>query len=84
MAINLDFGSLEGDFGGSLEDSTDDIEDSVCNICSEKYSDPRIISCLHVYCGPCIDNLSTQNHGVLQCPDCLQETKVSIINKITW
>ncbi|XP_023221259.1 B-box type zinc finger protein ncl-1 [Centruroides vittatus] len=61
----------------------------VCNLCSHQYEQPRILSCLHVYCESCLEKLlqgTTDEKledelisvtGALICPDCGQETKIS-------
>lgn len=60
--------------------------DSLCNICEQKYCQPRILSCLHVFCEQCLNKLLLDKpdeengdspSGVIICPDCQQDTKVS-------
>ena len=38
---------------GGLE--SDINEDQLCRICEEKYKQPRVLSCLHVFCTPCLE-----------------------------
>ena len=38
---------------GGLESNIN--EDQLCRICDEKYKQPRILSCLHVFCTPCLE-----------------------------
>ncbi|XP_075234706.1 E3 ubiquitin-protein ligase meiotic P26 [Lycorma delicatula] len=58
-------------------------EDQICNICSNKLSSPRILSCLHIFCEACLNKLligeagdTANREGVINCPDCRQQTKV--------
>ena len=43
----------EGGLEGGLESNIN--EDQLCRICDEKYKQPRILSCLHVFCTPCLE-----------------------------
>lgn len=56
-----------------------------CNICTEKITSPRILSCLHVFCEACIDDLSKKqmdtNFGtgisvIITCTMCQQKTSL--------
>ncbi|XP_021926795.1 B-box type zinc finger protein ncl-1-like isoform X2 [Zootermopsis nevadensis] len=80
---------LFGDgFGGSSpgpleESSPSENQDKICNICSEKYSSPRVLSCLHVFCESCLEKMlmdgtgeSGKRDNIIKCPNCKQETKV--------
>ncbi|XP_011407495.2 PREDICTED: E3 ubiquitin-protein ligase TRIM71-like [Amphimedon queenslandica] len=40
-----------------------------CSVCLNKYKDPRILPCHHVFCKTCIDGLKVQENG-LKCPTC--------------
>ncbi|XP_046395805.1 B-box type zinc finger protein ncl-1-like [Ischnura elegans] len=66
-----------------LEESSPAEQEYVCNLCSNKYTEPRVLSCLHVYCEACLEKLVVNEAGdsggrntVIKCPDCKQETKV--------
>ena len=50
-------------------------EQLTCAICLERYTDPRSLSCHHVYCTDCISRLETQQH-VVRCPTCRQPTRL--------
>ena len=41
-----------------------------CNICSNPFSDPRLLPCLHVFCKSCLETHQSQNEGTLTCPSC--------------
>ncbi|KAG8199925.1 hypothetical protein JTE90_015908 [Oedothorax gibbosus] len=62
----------------SLTTCTDDATDR-CNLCKSKFEEPRVLSCLHVFCGKCLKKHASENVGqdVIQCPDCNQETKLT-------
>jgi len=54
----------------------DDIEE--CSICTEVYTDPRVLPCGHTYCLKCIEALSKdkQPGDKLACPLCREEFTV--------
>ena len=49
-----------------------------CAICLERYKDPRILPCHHVYCKDCIDGIlpdaverkEIRQHNTVKCPSC--------------
>ena len=46
-----------------------------CNLCSNPFSDPRLLPCLHIFCKSCLDTQqSVQNGGILTCPSCYKTT----------
>ncbi|XP_038062838.1 tripartite motif-containing protein 2-like [Patiria miniata] len=50
-----------------------------CSICHERYQQPKILECLHSFCGHCLlKYYSTKHQGstTFSCPVCLQETKL--------
>lgn len=52
-----------------------------CQICKAKFEQPRVLSCLHVFCEECLKKLVPENgflHNVLECPTCGQDTKVCL------
>eukprot|EP00057_Strongylocentrotus_purpuratus_P027350 XP_011681824.1 PREDICTED: tripartite motif-containing protein 45-like isoform X2 [Strongylocentrotus purpuratus] len=49
-----------------------------CPVCLDTFTDPKILSCSHTYCKPCLDNI-LECHGndqMLRCPVCRAETLV--------
>ncbi|XP_047121481.1 LOW QUALITY PROTEIN: B-box type zinc finger protein ncl-1-like [Schistocerca piceifrons] len=66
------------------ESSPSENRDQVCSICSMKFTNPRVLSCLHVFCELCIDKLLIDESGdsgkrdsIVTCPKCKQETKIA-------
>ena len=53
-----------------------------CAICLERYKDPRILPCHHVYCKDCIDGIppdaverkEIRQHNIVRCPSCRNPT----------
>ena len=45
-----------------------------CDICSDPFSDPRLLPCLHVFCKSCLETHQSQNEGTLTCPSCYMTT----------
>jgi len=48
-----------------------------CRLCSQLYTDPRVLPCLHVFCTACIirlvsSALKEEPGGVMECPVCQQ------------
>ena len=54
-------------------------EELKCAICLEKFEDPKVLSCQHLYCKKCLEGLVTrvgQEHFEITCPECRGKTKV--------
>ena len=55
-----------------------------CAICLERYKDPRILPCHHVYCKDCIDGIlpdaaerkEIRQHNTVKCPSCRNPTQL--------
>ena len=76
---------------GELEPSGGCEESQVCPLCQEAYKQPRILSCLHVFCTACLEkqleessdelepeemsSKSTES-GMLRCMHCHQDTSM--------
>ena len=43
-----------------------------CSICSETYTKPKTIACLHTFCCECLERhaLTSQKQGFYRCPEC--------------
>ena len=57
-------------------DTPDELE---CAICMEIYKQPKLLECMHTFCGGCIDKMMTHNgqqQDSVVCPTCRFETKV--------
>ncbi|XP_022803772.1 tripartite motif-containing protein 45-like [Stylophora pistillata] len=48
------------------------VEHVICPICSDTYTDPKTIACLHTFCCECLKKhaLATQKQGRYRCPEC--------------
>ncbi len=48
------------------------VEDQLsCLVCLEPYTNPRLLSCFHVYCQHCLEDIVSHNRqGQLECPKC--------------
>lgn len=48
------------------------VEDELnCRICLDRYEDPKLLECFHVYCRKCLARLTAEK---IPCPECRQET----------
>ncbi len=52
-----------------------------CSICSNRFKEPKILSCFHIFCAsPCLDDLvvrDEENNATVTCPTCQNITKLS-------
>uniref|UniRef100_A0A182N4M2 B box-type domain-containing protein n=1 Tax=Anopheles dirus TaxID=7168 RepID=A0A182N4M2_9DIPT len=77
-------GSTGGDY--QLEHgSLSDLMEQDCTLCQNKFTSPRVLSCLHVFCECCLDkqlvdggdkNVDTGSGGTIVCTICKQSTPV--------
>ncbi|XP_013404938.1 B-box type zinc finger protein ncl-1 [Lingula anatina] len=56
-------------------------EEYLCTLCEEKFNQPRLLSCLHTFCLPCLEKLTKDPETdepleAITCPLCKQETKI--------
>lgn len=50
-----------------------------CTICAETFRSPKVLSCLHSFCLPCLENLVAADGGDrLACPECHMLTKIPL------
>ena len=59
------------------------VEDELnCRVCLEKYEDPKLLQCFHVYCKNCLANLEARipsyaHAKEIICPECRQATPLA-------
>ncbi len=60
-----------------LEDLERDI---TCAVCQERYTEPKLLPCLHYYCKKCILQLAhrTVSQKPFSCPECHKETTLPV------
>ena len=53
-------------------------EHVTCSICSDTYTKPKTIACLHTFCCECLERhaLARQNQGVYPCPVCQAQIRI--------
>ena len=45
------------------------VEDVItCPICQKHFDQPRMLPCSHTFCFQCIQQMTPQNNGLLECP----------------
>ena len=44
-------------------------EELTCSICTDQFTNPKTLSCLHSFCQACLERLTDYNNGV-KCPTC--------------
>ena len=50
-----------------------------CGICRDKFEEPKVLSCQHIYCKKCLERLVTRDYPgayEITCPECRQKSKV--------
>ncbi|XP_064385508.1 tripartite motif-containing protein 2-like [Halichondria panicea] len=60
----------------AAQEALSKVEDQLsCLVCLEPYTNPRLLSCFHVYCQHCLDDIVAHNRqGQLECPKCRRPT----------
>ncbi|ELT96224.1 hypothetical protein CAPTEDRAFT_209734 [Capitella teleta] len=51
-----------------------------CNICYDRFKEPRVLPCLHSFCQSCLQrhiDINASEHGVFCCPTCRETTILS-------
>ena len=62
----------EDPFLTSLQKLDDEL---TCPVCSDHFTEPKVLPCLHFYCKTCIANLMKRAKGrPFSCPECRRET----------
>jgi hypothetical protein len=39
-----------------------------CPVCLKHFDQPRMLPCSHTFCFQCIEQMASQNNGLLKCP----------------
>ncbi len=47
-----------------------------CSVCLDTYRDPKVLTCLHVFCAACLERLVSGNGTSLTCPNCRKVTRL--------
>ncbi|XP_064384339.1 E3 ubiquitin-protein ligase TRIM71-like [Halichondria panicea] len=60
----------------AAQEALSKVEDQLsCLVCLEPYTNPRLLSCFHVYCQHCLEDIVAHNRqGQLECPKCRRPT----------
>ena len=60
----------------AAQEALSKVEDQLsCLVCLEPYTNPRLLSCFHVYCQHCLEDIVAHNRqGQLECPKCRRAT----------
>ncbi|XP_064384352.1 E3 ubiquitin-protein ligase TRIM71-like [Halichondria panicea] len=60
----------------AVQEALSKVEDQLsCLVCLEPYTNPRLLSCFHVYCQHCLEDIVAHNRqGQLECPKCRRPT----------
>ena len=60
----------------NMESNTASVSSTAhCGICSELYTDPRMLSCLHSFCCKCLQK-NMENKESFKCPTCEKEASI--------
>ncbi|XP_064384470.1 tripartite motif-containing protein 2-like [Halichondria panicea] len=60
----------------AAQEALSKVEDQLsCLVCLEPYTNPRLLSCFHIYCQHCLEDIVAHNRqGQLECPKCRRPT----------
>ncbi|XP_078609465.1 E3 ubiquitin-protein ligase TRIM71-like isoform X1 [Branchiostoma floridae x Branchiostoma japonicum] len=47
-----------------------------CGVCLGRYTDPKVLPCLHTFCRPCLEQVHERD-GRLRCPTCQQDVPLA-------
>lgn len=62
--------------------SKDDLEEHLeCSICLEKFTEPKVLTCQHIFCKQCLEGLVTRvrkryRRYIIRCPVCREKSQV--------
>lgn len=70
-ALVGDDNALEEDTDLTMS-SGDLLEEHTCQLCEEKFKQPRILSCLHIFCTPCLEKQAGCANDLQEDGECLQ------------
>ena len=60
-----------------------DVENVItCQICLLRMEKPKTLTCLHSFCLKCIEGFALKEDGLLYCPVCRKQAKVSTAQTI--
>ncbi|XP_072042260.1 E3 ubiquitin-protein ligase TRIM71-like [Amphiura filiformis] len=48
----------------------------LCQVCFERFSNPKILPCLHSFCEPCLPRYVARESRTIRCPMCKQDTEL--------
>lgn len=60
--------------GGSSRSSAADSQLLHCGICTQRYSNPKVLPCLHTFCERCLISYTPPESLTLTCPVCRQQS----------
>ena len=60
--------------GNQLDEKCDQILQ--CAVCLERYTDPRMLPCVHSFCMSCINRLPQQDDTTVSCPVCKKPSQL--------
>ncbi|XP_064079014.1 tripartite motif-containing protein 3-like isoform X3 [Macrobrachium nipponense] len=60
--------------GGSSRSSAADSQLLHCGICTQRYSNPKVLPCLHTFCERCLISYTPAESLTLTCPVCRQQS----------
>ena len=58
--------------------SSNTLSSATCGLCSELYTDPRMLQCLHSFCSKCLDRIAEEqgSETSLKCPTCQKTASI--------
>ncbi|XP_031551756.1 RING finger protein nhl-1-like [Actinia tenebrosa] len=55
-----------------------------CSLCNDTFTEPKILSCFHTFCKPCVKRHAEQVHqiNIFNCPRCKSQTSLSELSSV--